>query len=167
VIAAADSGGAIFRGILVGDDLTRRVDGEGTMMPSGGGVDHISDLTDDLLLHVLRFLSDNARDVVSTSVLSTRWRGLWTRAPVLRLLQHKAGSTDADDDSLHHRKLFNDFVHNVLERRAYGGADVERLQLYAWLWPGKAWADVWLRRATRHTVGSLEFDVHAPPEYSD
>jgi hypothetical protein len=120
-----------------------------------------------LLLHVLRFLSDNARDVVSTSVLSTRWRGLWTRAPVLRLLQHKAGSTDADDDSLHHRKLFNDFVHNVLERRAYGGADVERLQLYAWLWPGKAWADVWLRRATRHTVGSLEFDVHAPPEYSD
>ncbi|KAM0860118.1 hypothetical protein ACQ4PT_046769 [Festuca glaucescens] len=119
-----------------------------------GGVDHISDLGDDLLLHVLRFLSDNARDVVCTSVLSTRWRDLWMRAPVLRILQHKPGSTDDGDDS-----RFNDFVHNVLARRACGGADIDRLELYAWVWPGKSRADVWLRHAMRHTVGSLLFNV--------
>jgi hypothetical protein len=50
----------------------------------GGAVDYISDLGDDLLLHILRFMTD-ARDVVCTSTLSTRWRNLWTRAPVLHL----------------------------------------------------------------------------------
>jgi hypothetical protein len=137
-------------------NLTRRVE-EGTMTPLDGGVDHISELGDDLLLHVLRFLADNAQDVVCTSVLSTRWRDLWTRAPVLRLRNHKAESTDADEER------FNGFVHGVLARRSYGGADVDRLQLNAWLWPGKARADVWLRRAMRHTVGSLDFKVHGPP----
>jgi hypothetical protein len=44
----------------------------------GGAVDYISDLGDDLLLHILRFMTD-ARDVVCTSTLSTRWRNLWTR----------------------------------------------------------------------------------------
>jgi hypothetical protein len=35
-------------------------------------VDYISDLGDDLLLHILRFMTD-ARDVAT---LSTRWRNL-------------------------------------------------------------------------------------------
>ncbi|KAM0860115.1 hypothetical protein ACQ4PT_046767 [Festuca glaucescens] len=130
------------------------------MMPSatcdGGATDHISELSDDLLLHVLSFLSHNARDVVRTSALSTRWRSLWTRAPVLRLM-NKAGGTDADD------VRFNDFVHSVLGRRAYCGADVDMLDLHAWLWPGKSRAGVWLRRAMRHTVGSLEFELYTPP----
>ncbi|KAK1670895.1 hypothetical protein QYE76_059054 [Lolium multiflorum] len=129
-------------------------------MPS---VDHISDLGDDLLLHVLRFLSDNARDVVCTSVLSTRWRHLWTRAPVLRILQHKPGSTYDDGDDAR----FNDFVHKVLARRACrgAGADIDRLDLYAWHWPGKSRADVWLRRAMRHTVGSLLFNVEGVSDW--
>ena len=71
------------------------------MMPPA---DLISDLCDDLLLHILRFLSEDASDVVCTSALSSRWRSLWTRAPVLRLINRKGrstdedvGSTDADD----------------------------------------------------------------------
>jgi hypothetical protein len=124
-------------------------------------MDHISDLGDDLLLHVLRFLSDNARDVVRTSVISTRWRHLWTRAPVLRIQQqYKPGSSDDGDDA-----RFNDFVHNVLARHACGGADIDRLDLYASHWPGKSRADVWLRRAMRHTVGSLLFNVEGVSDW--
>ncbi|CAM0885540.1 unnamed protein product [Alopecurus aequalis] len=103
------------------------------------GVDHITDLSDDLLLHVFRFLPD-ARDVVCTSVLSTRWRSLWMRAPVLRLgnwiLNGRHGEM--------YDPRFNDFAHNVLARRAYCGgaeADIDTLVLMTVLWPGKSRAD--------------------------
>ncbi|XBI13698.1 hypothetical protein VPH35_140405 [Triticum aestivum] len=47
-----------------------------------GGVDRISDLPDDLLLLVLDRLSC-VRTAARASVLSRRWRGLWTRLPTL------------------------------------------------------------------------------------
>ncbi|KAL6654340.1 hypothetical protein ACP70R_007805 [Stipagrostis hirtigluma subsp. patula] len=39
------------------------------------GSDSLSDLPDDLLRHVLRFLP--SREAASTAVLSRRWRSLW------------------------------------------------------------------------------------------
>jgi hypothetical protein len=132
--------------------------------PCQGGdrsaVDHISDLTNDLLLHVLRFLSDDARDVVCTSVLSKRWRNLWTLAPVLRL-----GNWNRNGQSVkENNEQFNDFVHNVLARRASGGADtdIDTLVLHTRLWPGKSRANLWLRRAMAHTVTSMTFEVPRP-----
>jgi hypothetical protein len=127
---------------------------------SDGAMDYISDLSDDLLLHVLRLVSDDGRDVVCTSALSTRWRNLWTRAPVLRLGNWNRNGQKAKDNNA----LFNDFVHNVLARRAYGGADtdIDTLVLRARLWPGRSRAEVWLRRAMRLTVTSLVFDVPVP-----
>jgi hypothetical protein len=82
---------------------------------------------------------------------------------VLRILQHKPGSTYDDGDDAR----FNDFVHKVLARRACrgAGADIDRLDLYAWHWPGKSRADVWLRRAMRHTVGSLLFNVEGVSDW--
>jgi hypothetical protein len=121
-------------------------------------VDYISDLSDDLLLHVLRLVSDDGRDVVCTSVLSRRWCNLWTRAPVLRLGNWNRNGQRAKDNNAQ----FNDFVQNVLARRAYGDTDIETLELRAWLWPGKSRAEVWLRRAMRHTVTSLVFEVEVP-----
>ncbi|XP_044436753.1 putative F-box/FBD/LRR-repeat protein At4g03220 [Triticum aestivum] len=47
-----------------------------------GGVDRISDLPDDLLLLVLARLCC-VRTAARASVLSRRWRGLWTRLPTL------------------------------------------------------------------------------------
>ncbi|KAI4356395.1 hypothetical protein L6164_000422 [Bauhinia variegata] len=43
--------------------------------------DRISELPDDLLCHILSYLP--TRDVIRTSILSNRWRSVWTLVPVL------------------------------------------------------------------------------------
>ena len=44
-------------------------------------VDRISDLLNDILCHIVSFIP--TKYCVATSVLSTRWRYLWTFVPVL------------------------------------------------------------------------------------
>ncbi|KAK1602287.1 hypothetical protein QYE76_008136 [Lolium multiflorum] len=59
-------------------------------------VDRISQLPDELLHHVLASLPVD--EVVQTSVLARRWRHLWKRMPVLRLVHPRqfAGAVDYD-----------------------------------------------------------------------
>lgn len=47
----------------------------------GGGDDRLSELPDSLIFHIIWFVP--MVDVVKTSVLSKRWRNLWTSAPFL------------------------------------------------------------------------------------
>uniref|UniRef100_A0A0E0LTW4 Uncharacterized protein n=1 Tax=Oryza punctata TaxID=4537 RepID=A0A0E0LTW4_ORYPU len=50
-------------------------------------VDRISDLSDDLLLHILSSL--HAKEAAATTVLSRRWRPVWRRTCVLNLYYSK------------------------------------------------------------------------------
>ncbi|KAK7272525.1 hypothetical protein RJT34_29178 [Clitoria ternatea] len=67
------------------------------------GVGRISNLPDDIICHILSFLSTT--EVVATSILSTRWKSLWTLVPTL----------DFEDDwRCFSRTSFVNVVGNVL-----------------------------------------------------
>ncbi|CAL1352637.1 unnamed protein product [Linum trigynum] len=55
--------------------------------------DRVSDLSDDILYHVLSSLRD-AKLVVQTSVLSKRWRYLWKDVGVLNLDQNSFSTSE-------------------------------------------------------------------------
>ncbi|CAN6205356.1 unnamed protein product [Urochloa humidicola] len=61
---------------------------------AGGGVDRISGLPDDLLLHVLARLRC-ARAAAHAGLLSRRWRGLWRHLPELTFREIAPGALDA------------------------------------------------------------------------
>ncbi|XP_057772069.1 F-box/LRR-repeat protein At3g26922-like [Salvia miltiorrhiza] len=46
-----------------------------------GSLDRLSDLPDSLILEILSLLSSSIRDVVRTTILSKRWKDLWTTVP--------------------------------------------------------------------------------------
>nr|CAB3454567.1 unnamed protein product [Digitaria exilis] len=112
--------------------------------------DRITDLPEDIFEHVLSFLP--AEDAVRSSVLSKRWRGAWTHAPVLNLSdeQHQQG-----------RWSFLPFARAVLGR--YGSPDIPSLNVAIGcaynLGPSTA---AWLGDAMERVVGSVCVSVTAP-----
>ncbi|KAH0872646.1 hypothetical protein HID58_070008 [Brassica napus] len=78
-------------------------------------VDRLSSLPDCLILQV--FLNLPTKDVVKTSVLSTRWTTLWKDVPGLDL--------DTEDFNIH--ETFVSFVDNFLERNR--GLSIHRFKL--------------------------------------
>ncbi|KAL6623303.1 hypothetical protein ACP70R_033182 [Stipagrostis hirtigluma subsp. patula] len=92
-------------------------------------VDLISGLHDDVLLRILSFLPA-ASDVARTSVLSRRWRHLWSNTVALRFAIGSEPKTyrytQADRDEA--RRLIA-VVNNALEQRAAGGPDMEDLEV--------------------------------------
>ncbi|KAI3713746.1 hypothetical protein L1987_72332 [Smallanthus sonchifolius] len=67
--------------------------------------DRISDLPDDLIHKILSFI--DIRDAIGTSVLSSRWRFIWTSKPYLNF-------SSENFDKL---SKFSEFVTHVLSRR--------------------------------------------------
>ncbi|KAJ0228954.1 F-box domain-containing protein [Hirschfeldia incana] len=78
-------------------------------------VDRLSSLPDCLIFHVL--LNLPTKDVVKTSLLSTRWKTLWKHVPGL----------DLDTNDFKELDTFVTFVDNFLERNR--GSSVQRFKL--------------------------------------
>ncbi|GAU29469.1 hypothetical protein TSUD_65040 [Trifolium subterraneum] len=83
----------------------RRPNEDDRYKENGENVDRLSDLPDDVLLHVLSFL--NTQHVVQTCVLSTRWKYLWKLIPTL-ILHSSSFST---------KKHFARFLSKILTLR--------------------------------------------------
>ncbi|CAH1413826.1 unnamed protein product [Lactuca virosa] len=65
--------------------------------------DRLSSLPDELIHKILSFI--NIKDAISTSVLSSRWRFIWTSMPSLKF------------ENLNNERYFSSFIYNVLSHR--------------------------------------------------
>ncbi|XP_052137944.1 uncharacterized protein LOC127756630 [Oryza glaberrima] len=157
-----------------------------TSPAAAAAVDLISELSDDVLLHILSFLPA-ASDVVRTTVLSRRWRHLWSAAPCLRFAVEPAPPPSTSSRRADTGSRLVPAVDSVLARRAIDGADVETLKI-SFVFSSSPndgggggrsafdgdWHDhaddiesehvaAWLRFAERHVTGDFRLDVPTLP----
>ncbi|KQJ95930.1 F-box protein At5g03100 isoform X2 [Brachypodium distachyon] len=103
--------------------------------------DRISFLHESILHHIMSFMP--ARDVVRTSVLSPRWRPLWTSAPCL----------DINIDHFNmDRVKFNEFAESLFLCRGIDTLDILRLHSFA-----ISAANFWIDHAINRKAKSIEF----------
>ncbi|KAL6656732.1 hypothetical protein ACP70R_004512 [Stipagrostis hirtigluma subsp. patula] len=114
----------------------------------GGGVDRISSLPDDLLHSILLRLPGGTAGAARTSVLSRRWRRVWTGLPELSF--HHGGQPVLATARAH------DQIDAALAACAALGA-VERLEIHLLSRhnPGAARVSRWLRFASQRLTGEL------------
>ncbi|EEE53318.1 hypothetical protein OsJ_36314 [Oryza sativa Japonica Group] len=157
-----------------------------TSPAAAAAVDLISELSDDVLLHILSFLPA-ASDVARTTVLSRRWRHLWSAAPCLRFAVEPAPPPSTSSRRADTGSRLVAAVDSVLARRAIDGADVETLKI-SFVFSSSPndgggggrsafdgdWHDhaddiesehvaAWLRFAERHVTGDFRLDVPTLP----
>ncbi|KAL6599151.1 hypothetical protein ACP70R_046015 [Stipagrostis hirtigluma subsp. patula] len=111
--------------------------------------DRLSDLPDTMLHHIMSFLS--AQEVARTSVLSQRWRLLWTSAPCLDISVDQFGND---------RRRFSKFIDQFLQLR--GPASLDTFRLHSSAVDG---ACNWIAHAIKHNVRVLEFTERWEPFY--
>ncbi|EEE53314.1 hypothetical protein OsJ_36309 [Oryza sativa Japonica Group] len=107
--------------------------------PPAVDADIISELNDDVLLHILGFLP-SARDVARATMPSKRWRRLWALVPVLRFavgpgsFADEHGEVDREKFAVSRRdaarRLITAVDATLLARRAAGeGNDVDVMEI--------------------------------------
>lgn len=112
------------------------------------GIDRLSNLPDALIHHVMSFLP--MPEVVRTSLLSPRWRNLWTSTPFIHIDYDDFVPDDdmfVDDDKLEkfgdHLLLLRDSTVSVDEARIFNGGG------------GTGKFYVWIRHAIMHKARLL------------
>ena len=113
-------------------------------------VDRISNLSESLLCHILSFLP--TKDSIATSILSTRWKLLWTLVPKLDLDSDTINTSElsADDDEDEREIMFAHIVSSVLAQQECGELQTFRLQ-WKFGWDGSH-LNAWLRTAAARKV---------------
>jgi hypothetical protein len=121
--------------------------------------DMITDLPEDVRRHILSFLS--TKHAVSTTVLSRRWKNLWTLASIknLELDDSLLLNPESNSGTIHHHpSLFSDFVDRVL-----GLITVPFIQKLA-LSCSHAYdpnhINCWLHRACKYNVMELDIRLY-------
>uniref|UniRef100_A0A0D9X664 F-box domain-containing protein n=1 Tax=Leersia perrieri TaxID=77586 RepID=A0A0D9X664_9ORYZ len=118
-----------------------------------GGDDLISQLDDDVLMHILGFLP-TATDALRACAVSRRWRHLWKRAPSLRF---SLSSDEHDVKPPEQVDRFVTFVNHVLAARD-AGVGVEQLAISIELYTGCSAGHPAVQARTRRRGSGLALD---------
>ncbi|KAF9599292.1 hypothetical protein IFM89_036590 [Coptis chinensis] len=113
------------------------------------GKDRFSSLPSTLLQYILSFIP--TKEVVATSILSTRWKYLWTSHPNLIF-----DEGIADEDPVE-KKKFVDFVDWVLT--LHDESNIKTLSITC-KDPDQSRIDAWISAAVQHKVQELNLDVN-------
>ncbi|KAH9618181.1 hypothetical protein KSS87_015640 [Heliosperma pusillum] len=120
-------------------------------MKSSKGIrclDRISSLPDELLSHMLSFLP--TRYAVSTSILSARWRYLFTFTDCLSFDDRPAIETDQ-------QRRFRKFVYKVLELHQI--SPIKKFELFCRWNLDKSDLNAWISNAVKKGVQELHYEV--------
>ncbi|XP_066365596.1 FBD-associated F-box protein At5g38590-like [Miscanthus floridulus] len=155
----------------------------------GAGDDRLNALDDDLCELILRLAHLNVRELVHTSVLSKRWRGLWKRLPVLDffgwpefksagevqqyiaivndVLEQRAGATsEARINEVKIPLLMDAYsLHGLQPLRLWpaAAAAAARATAEQLLTPAMEAAEAWIRYAMHHQVKGFQFNLRLVP----
>ncbi|XP_042758196.1 FBD-associated F-box protein At5g56370 isoform X1 [Lactuca sativa] len=108
------------------------------------GIDLISNMPDHILLLILSRLK-STEEVIRSSILSRRWRYLWTSIPSLYIRCFRKG--------MHFKKnKFKEFVYRVLVNKS---VDLDRLHLFCSNYYSMSTVGMWIYAAVRRNVKEL------------
>lgn len=118
--------------------------------------DRISELPDAVILHILSFLP--TQNVVRTSLLSKRWRHVWTLVPTINICDSGIQDFRRHDEGNNGQKKFYKFVDECL-KHPYADTTISKFRLNLEYYRGSSRVDGWLRFLGKKTVQELELDM--------
>ncbi|GMY31875.1 FBD-associated F-box protein At5g56370-like isoform X1 [Fagus crenata] len=129
-------------------------------------VDRISNLPDSLLSHILSFLT--IKESVTTSILSSRWKPLWTLVPNLVLDDSEFKSIPLSSYEKQSRNRYR-FAHIVARVCALRNANpLKKFRLHWYIECDPIHADTWVRAAIARDLEELDLHLHlCPPHLFD
>ncbi|GMY31890.1 FBD-associated F-box protein At3g52670-like isoform X1 [Fagus crenata] len=125
-------------------------------------VDRISNLPDSILSHILSFLT--TKEAVATSILSSRWKPLWTHVPNLNLdedefkrMRISSDEQSRNADIIRYRFTFEHIVPRVWALR--NANPLRKFRLRWRLVCDPIHVDTWVRAAIAQGLEELDLDL--------
>ncbi|XP_057438373.1 F-box protein At4g09920-like [Lotus japonicus] len=123
--------------------------------------DRISELPDEILLHILSFLP--IEDIIATSLVSKKWRPLWLSVPTLDFDQDRYFERYPEKQQTYHINSFIDFVCAALQERG-SRQPIKGFRLLTYDESQSRhdyhYVNRWLNKAIQRGVENLEVDCY-------